>query len=274
VRHIELLEFGFPGRPAFDTAFSRALLDRVASGAAPETFRLYRPDDVLAFSGVDAAGPGFAAAVAAARARGFAPALRLAGGRAAVFHTETLAFAWTIPAPESRDGIHARFAEAAELIAAALRRLGVDARIGKVPGEYCPGEWSVNARGVRKLMGVGQRVIRGAAHVGGVIVVQGSDRVRAVLEPVYGAMGVAWDPASAGAVEDEVGAATRADAANALLAELRARYEIAVSDDAAIEASIAAAAPIETRFAIGASTPLETTGSPRAAGDKIAIERG
>jgi len=254
VRRIELLEFGFPGRPAFDAAFSRALLDRVASGAAPETFRLYRPDDVLAFSAVDAAGDGFEAAVAAARAAGFAPALRLAGGRAAVFHTETLAFAWTIPAPESRDGIHARFAEVAELIAAALRRLGVDARIGEVPGEYCPGAWSVNARGARKLMGVGQRVIRGAAHVGGVIVVRDAARVRAALEPVYAAMGVAWEPDTAGAVEDEVRAATREAVAHALLAELRARFDVAASDGRATDAAIAAAGPIEARFAIASTT--------------------
>jgi hypothetical protein len=26
---------------------------------------------------------------------------------------------------------------------------------GEVPGAYCPGDWSVNARGERKLMGVG-----------------------------------------------------------------------------------------------------------------------
>lgn len=251
MRRVQLLELGFPGRPAFDTAFSRALLDQVASAAAAETFRLYRPDDVLAFSGVDAAGPGFAAAVAAARDAGFAPALRLAGGRAAVFHTETLAFAWTIPTAESRDGIHARFAETSELIAAALRRLGVDARIGEVPGEYCPGEFSVNARGARKLMGVGQRVIRGAAHVGGVIVAEGSERVRAVLEPVYAAMGVDWDPATTGSVADEVAGANCDAVAGALLDELRSRFEIVPAANAdAFDAAIAAAAAIESRFAI------------------------
>jgi lipoate-protein ligase A len=227
------------------------MLDQVASGAATETFRLYRPDDVLAFSGIDASGPGFDAAVAAARAAGFAPALRLAGGRAAVFHTETLAFAWTIPTVESREGIHARFAETSELIAAALNRLGVDARIGEVAGEYCPGEYSVNARGARKLMGVGQRVIRGAAHVGGVLVAQGGQRVRAVLEPVYAAMGVDWNPATTGSVEDEVDGATCDVVADALLDELRSRFEIVTTGAAeAVDAAMAAAVPIESRFAI------------------------
>ena len=247
---MQWLDFGFPGRPAFDTAYSRALLDLVAAGAAPETFRLYQPDDVLAFSSVDAASAGFAEAVSAARAVGFASVLRLAGGRAAVFHRETLAFAWTIPAPESRDGIHARFEQISAVVAAALRRLGVDARIGEVPGEYCPGAYSVNARGVRKLMGVGQRVIRGAAHVGGVIVVRDSNRVRAVLQPVYAAMRVTWDPSTTGSVEDERGDATRDEVAAALLAELRARFAIEAGDGFPLDAALARATALEARFAI------------------------
>ena len=59
-----------------------------------------------------------------------------------------------------------------------FRRLGVDARVGEIPGEYCPGAYSVNARGVKKLMGVGQRLVPSAAHVGGVVVVNGANRVQ------------------------------------------------------------------------------------------------
>ena len=247
---MQLLDFGFAGRAAFDAAYSRALLDLVATGAAPETFRLYQPDDVLAFSSVDAASAGFAKAVAAAHATGFEPALRLAGGRAAVFHRETLAFAWTIPAAESRDGIHARFEQISEIVVAALRRLGVDARIGEVPGEYCPGEYSVNARGARKLMGVGQRVIRGAAHVGGVIVVRDSDRVSKALGPVYDAMQLEWDPETAGSVEDELGVATRDEVAAALLVELRSRIAIEAGNGFPLDAAFARATTLEARFMI------------------------
>jgi lipoate-protein ligase A len=249
-RGVHWIETRFPGRPALDTAFSRTLLDRVAAGEAPETFRLYRPDDVVAFSGVDANQPGFGAAVAAARRAGFEAALRLAGGRAAVFHRDTLAFAWTIPAPASRDGIAARFDEIAAIVAAALARLGVDARVGEVAGEYCPGDHSVNARGAKKLMGVGQRVIRGAAHVGGVIVVAGADRVRAALEPVYAAMGFAWDPATTGSVADEIGATSLDAVAAALRAELAARFELADGAAVPVEAAIARAASLEARFRV------------------------
>ena len=229
-RRVKLLQGSFPGRPAFDTAFSRALLHRAAAGDGPETFRLYRPDEVVAFSVLDRTRPGFRRAVAAAAERGCASVLRLAGGRAALFHAETLAFSWTVPDARARDRIHARFDAVAGLVAAALGRLGVDARIGEVPGEYCPGAHSVNAGGRVKLMGVGQRVVRGAAHVGGVIVVGRSRRVREILSPVYRALELEWDPATAGSVEDEVGPIPCREVADALLAELRRDHELEAAD--------------------------------------------
>lgn len=208
-----------PGDPAFDTAVSRALLARAAAGGG-EGLRLHRPDDVVAFSPLDGTRPGYGAAVAAARAAGFDAVRRLAGGRAAVFHTETLAFAWCIPCEEPRAGIRERFDAVADLAVRALRRLGVDARVGPVPGEYCPGDHSVNAGGRTKLMGVGQRLVRGAAHVGGVFVVRDSAKVRDVLVPVYDALDLEWDPASVGSLEDEIGPVTRDALVEALLAEL------------------------------------------------------
>jgi octanoyl-[GcvH]:protein N-octanoyltransferase len=219
-------EESFPERPAFDTAVSRALLLAVGEGRSPAALRLYDPGDVVAFSLLDRVQPGFREAVAAARAHGFDAVLRLAGGRAAVFTRETLGFAWCVPDPEPRATIAARFDEIAAAVAAALHRFGVDARVGAVPGEYCPGDHSVNARGKVKLMGVGQRIVKGAAHVGGVIVLGGSARIRGVLAPVYEAMGFAWDPATVGSLEDELGGVVpRARVIEALLAELAKEHE-------------------------------------------------
>jgi octanoyl-[GcvH]:protein N-octanoyltransferase len=183
---------------------SRATLELVSGGDLPETLRLHRPGAMVAFGPRDLVEPGAPAAVAAATARGFAAVERLAGGRAAVFHEGTVALSWAIPDATPREGIRARFELLAEIVADSLRSLGVDARVGEVPGEYCPGEHSVNARGERKLMGVGQRVVVRAAHVGGVVVVSGADRVRDVLAPVYSALEMSWDPATVGSVEDEV----------------------------------------------------------------------
>lgn len=225
-RPLRVLREGFPSPPERDTAVSHALLRRVAAGAEPETLRLHRPGAVVAFGPKDRLAPGFAEAVAHARSLGFGAVLRLAGGRAAVFHEGTLAFSWAVPDPEPRARTQERFEEIAGLLADALRSLGVDARVGEVPGEYCPGEHSVNARGKRKLAGLGQRLVAGGAHVGGVVVVRGGDRVRDVLVPVYRALGLEWDPATVGSVEDEVPGVTEEEVARAILEHLALRYEL------------------------------------------------
>jgi lipoate-protein ligase A len=223
---LEVNEVAFPGRAAFDAALSRAVLREVAQGRRGETLRLYGPDDVVAFSTTDLRRAGFDRAVRAARAVGFDAALRLAGGSAAVFHRGALAFAWCTPETDERSGIRERFARVAGWVARALGRLGVDARIGEVPGAYCPGDFSVNACGRRKLMGVGQRIVRGASHTGGVIVVSGSARVRAALVPVYAALGLEYDPDTTGAIEDEIGAVTVEEVRAALLDEIAAEREV------------------------------------------------
>ena len=199
-----LIRQAFPDRPALGTAVSHAILLRVAAGELPPTVRLHRPGRILAFGRMDRLAAGYPRAIRAARTAGFEPVERLAGGRAAVYHEGTLALSQAVPdeRPTARTG--ARFEALAGALAEALRSLGVDARVGEVPGEYCPGAWSVNAGGRTKLAGIGQRIVRGGAHLGAVIVVSGADRVRDVLLPVYEALGLDWDPATAGAVEAEV----------------------------------------------------------------------
>ena len=223
---LRVVRQAFPDRPAFGTAVSRAILNRVGIGELPATLRLHRPGPTLAFSRQDRASQGFTRAVGAAREAGFEPVLRLAGGRAAVFHERTLACSWAVPDSRPEAGTTERFRELAELLAAALGGLGVDARVGEIPGEYCPGAWSVNAGGRTKLVGIGQRLIAGAAHRGAVVVVGGSERIRRVLVPVYEALGLAWDPATAGSVEDEIGEVGLAAAEDAILSALSEHHEL------------------------------------------------
>jgi octanoyl-[GcvH]:protein N-octanoyltransferase len=223
---VRLVESHCAGEPVLDTALSRALLQRVSEGRHPEVLRLHRTDDVMAFSVLDRTRPGFHRAVAAARASGFTPVLRLAGGRAAAFHDATLAFGWSRPVTELHAGIHERFREVADVLRTALRSLGADARIGEVPGEYCPGEYSINAGGRVKLAGIGQRVIRGAAHVGGVVVVDGTGRMREAIEPVYRALDYPFEPASVGSLQDEVGKCSLEDAADAIRRALSRLLEL------------------------------------------------
>lgn len=226
LRPLRLVRDGFPDRPAYDTAVSRALMLRVAAGEEPETFRLHRPGMTLAFGRQDVRQPGYQEAVSVAGATGFAAVQRLAGGRAAVFHRDTLAFSHAVADPAPRRGIHERFSATSHLMRAALRRLGVDAHVGEVAGEYCAGAYSVNARGSHKIVGVGQRLVPGAAHVGGVVVTAGSERVRHVLVPVYSALQIPWQPDTVGSVEDEIGPISADDVAEAIIDGLSVRFDL------------------------------------------------
>lgn len=203
-----------------DTGISRALLLRASAGEIAETFRLYVPGREVAFGKRDTIAPGYRAAVSAARSAGYEAVERLAGGRAAVFHAGTLAFSWTVTDKNPRRGITDRFETIAGVMQHALRRLGIDAGIGEIPGEYCAGAYTVHADGRTKLMGVGQRLIRNAAHIGGVVVVSGSSDVRNVLIPVYQALELAWDPSTVGAVQDSAPGASLEQTTEAILAEL------------------------------------------------------
>ena len=216
-----------PGGPAVDTAVSRLLLDEVAHGTRSECLRLWRPDAALAFSAIDRTRPGFTEAAALARVRGFEPFLRLAGGHAAAYAPSMLAFAWSRATPDARGGIEARFADISQRVVAALVELGCDARVGEVPGEFCPGHYSVNARGRVKLMGVGQRVVRGAAHVGGVLQVCDAPAVRDVLARVYAALDLDLAPASFGSVEGECGERKLGSVGDALLEQFERDHALA-----------------------------------------------
>jgi octanoyl-[GcvH]:protein N-octanoyltransferase len=208
------------GAGSIATGMSHAIAFAVGTGEMPETLRVDAASDVVAFGRRDVITPGYRHAVAAAVARGFEAVERLAGGRAAAFHTGTLAFSWAIPAVDPRAGVQDRFERVSELMATVFRKLGADARVGEVPGEYCPGSHSVNIGGTQKVMGVGQRLVRGAAHIGGVVVVNDAERIRDVLVPVYEALDLAWDPNTAGALDDTVPGVGVEDVRRAILEEV------------------------------------------------------
>lgn len=225
---VDLVEGRAGEDPALDLALAPALLARVAAGVRPGLVRAYRPWPTVAFGRRDSFLPGFEQATAAAGRHGFAPVIRSAGGRAAAYHQDCLVIEEIISAADATSGIQDRFAGEAESQAQALRGLGVDARVGAVPGEYCPGEFSVNARGQRKLIGAAQRIIRGAWLFSSVVVVDGSAGLAAVLEDVYAALALDWNPASVGAIADErAGAVTVGEIQDALLSALAARYRLA-----------------------------------------------
>ncbi|HLM08986.1 MAG TPA: hypothetical protein VK307_04705 [Thermoleophilaceae bacterium] len=223
---LRLLRDSFADDPALDAAVSRALMFRVAARELPETLRIARPGTTVAFAKRDAVAPGYAAAVRAAREHGFEATLRLAGGRAAIFDDGTMEIGHAVPDHEPRAGIHERFERTAERLARALAALGVDARVGEVAGEYCPGRYSVNARGAVKLAGIGQRVVSGGSHTGVVLVIEGEDRINSVLDPVYAALGLDWQPAATGSVRTEAPSATWDRVGAALVTEYAREYDL------------------------------------------------
>lgn len=201
VRTIRLVRDGFPDRMALDTAVSRVLLTDASRGEHTETLRLTVPGSSVGFGKHDAVTAGFPAAVAAARDAGFEPFIRLAGGRAAVFHRQSVAISWVMPDTDPVVGIRARFSAVAGVLVEAFASLGIDAGIGPVPGEYCPGDFSIHV-GNAKVAGIGQRLTRSAAHIGGVVVTGDGDAIRRALIPVYEALQLDWDPSTAGALSD------------------------------------------------------------------------
>ncbi len=222
---------------AGDLDFAIELLQKVKTGLAGPTLRLYRPAPTVAFGQRDAKLPGFAAAAQACRALGFEPLVRKAGGRAAAYHEGTLVVDHLEPSTDAIAGAKGRFSFFGELLAEALRNAGVDAAVGEIPGEYCPGEFSVHGRNPDfpehriKLIGTAQRVVSGGWLFSSVIVVENSAPIRAVLEASYAALGLDWDPATAGAVNDLVPHLNVA-AIEASVLETYARYATLTSADA------------------------------------------
>lgn len=226
MNQVTLIDERFPEPEAMDVAVSHSILSAVSEGEIGATFRLYVPGPVLAFGLADRVAEGYRFAVRAAEAHGFSAVERLAGGRAAVFHEQTLAFAWTIPEPEPKTRIQERFETISGIMVDAFNSLGVDARIGQLPAEYCPGEWSVNAGGRVKVMGVGQRLVKGAAHVGGVVVVDDGHRIRDVLIPTYRALRLDWDPRTAGSLADRSPGLTTDHVAKAIIDSFSERFTL------------------------------------------------
>jgi lipoate-protein ligase A len=255
-----------PGGAATQLALSQAVLDRVADGArsgavgsawVPVAARLYVPGPTVAFGRLDTFQPGFDAAVAVAREHGFEPVVRGPGGRAAAYHEGSLVVELAAADADPRAAIGARYAAMADLVVEALRGLGVPAETGELPGEYCPGRYSVLAGGV-KLGGIAQRVVAGASLTGIAIVVEAGARVRAVLEDVSRALEYEFDPATAGAVADVAPGMTTAGVEAAIVHALEDRYAVTITQPDPVLLTAAVARQPEHEPVARARTPRPT----------------
>jgi|GEM_PF-299031 len=193
-----------------DRAVTEGIRERVATDREPAV-RVWRPPRQVAFGRRDASEPGYDRARRAASERGFVPVEREVGGRAVAYTGSTVAFARVTPVSDARGGIQARYDAATADLRAALDALGVDAREGEPPESFCPGSHSLQVHGAgseggpRKLAGLAQRVRSRVASVAGVLVVRDHRAIGAVLDPIYDALGVPFDPASVGSVARAAG---------------------------------------------------------------------
>lgn len=202
------------GDPAADLDRGIELLREVAQGKRGPLLRIYRPAPTLAFGQRDTRAPGYEAAAQAGRDAGFAPLIRKAGGRAMAYHPGSWVIDHIQPEKDAMLTHQHRFEHFANLFVEVFARLGVTAAVGELPGEYCPGEYSVHGnatgqgrfgRGRKvKLVGTAQRVVQGAWLFSSAVILEDTDPIAAVTESVYEAMGLELDPNTIGSVQDLV----------------------------------------------------------------------
>jgi len=191
-------------------------LTALRAGVGMGWLRIRRPTPTAAFSRRDALTPGYGQAVEVARQHGFLPLVRPVGGRLAVHHDGAVVIDVLGRHEDPGRDLQGRFRVFGAAVVSAMRTLGVDARVGRVPDEYCPGDHSVNARGRVKLAGTAQRLTRGSYWLSAVVMVSDADPVRVVLSETYPLLGLPFDPATFGAVGDEVPGFTDDDVAAVL----------------------------------------------------------
>ncbi|SEW21190.1 lipoyl protein ligase domain-containing protein [Natrinema salifodinae] len=207
-----------------DRDVSRRLLSVAADG--DPAVRVWTPHRQVAFGRRDARREGYDRAREFARERGFPPVERDVGGRAVAYDgTTTLAFARAEPVADLRTGTTDRYERATAALERALRTLGLEPVRGEPDDSFCPGTHSLSvavartepkasADGAgddetgaprRKLVGIAQRVRSDAALTAGIALVANREELADVLDEVYGALDVPFDPSSVGTVADAGG---------------------------------------------------------------------
>ena len=207
--------------PEVGFGLQQAILEDVAAGERGPTALAWTSSRYVGATRPEARLPGFLEAARAAKSLGFPVLVRNSGGGAVAANEGSVSFSLTFPVEDLRHGLYERYAEGVDLVAAALRRLGVEAEGGEVDGEFCPGAHSVRSGGPGgvKHAGLAQRVTRRAARLEALILVTQTGELVPVLQRFYGALSLPFRPGSVGDLP-----ATVPQVIEALSAEIRERY--------------------------------------------------
>jgi octanoyl-[GcvH]:protein N-octanoyltransferase len=221
VESVEILLPGPIDDPEVGFGLQQAVLEEVAAGERGPTALIWTSSRYVGATRQETRLPTFAAATQAASGLGFRVLVRNSGGGAVAANRGSLSFSLTFPVEDLRHGLYERYQDGLDLIASALRRVGVEAERGEVEGEFCPGAYSVRSGGPKgvKHAGLAQRVTRRAARLEALVLVSETDEVRTVLERFYGLLGLPFRPGSVEDLPADVPAVIRA-----LSDEVRARH--------------------------------------------------
>lgn len=218
---MEVLVAGPFETPEDGFGLQQAILEEVAAGERGPTALMWSSSRYVGATRQETRLPGFGGATEAVSELGFPVLVRNSGGGAVAANRGSLSFSLTSPVEDLRHGLYERYAEGVDLVAAALRRLGVEAEAGEVEGEFCPGAYSVRSGGPRgvKHAGLAQRVTRRAARLEALILATETDEVTAALARFYNALGLPFRPSSIGDLPTDVPGAV-----HALSEEVRKRF--------------------------------------------------
>jgi octanoyl-[GcvH]:protein N-octanoyltransferase len=219
-------------RSSITELLTPAVLLRARPTAVAESVHVYTArNPTVAFSARDLRSPGIAAATQIARAAGFACAVRSPGGRMVAYDSGAVIIDHVTHVAGQGTTSAASFAENATNHVRVLRSLGdIDARVGEVESEYCPGEFSINVAGTAKVLGSAQRIAAGAALFSTVVQVEMSESVRQVLIAVSAALGYPLRTTSIAGLTDFAAGLTSSQVADALRADYRERLALVDGD--------------------------------------------
>ena len=218
-------KFSIDTFPALDIAVSRLLLDKVNSNEYSSLLRLYEGHTQVAFGPSDMRKPGYQLAVEEAKKKQFAVVNRLTGGHAVTFHNGILAFAWMFHDQQARSKMHYYFKFVSSILQDALGSLGFFCSIGELPGEYCPGQYSIGIENKIKIAGIAQRIVANAVYVGGFIAVSNAGLIKDILVPVYKHLDIDWDPNTVGSLENYKSDIKKNDVVEAIKDKLSSHYK-------------------------------------------------
>jgi octanoyl-[GcvH]:protein N-octanoyltransferase len=197
---VEILVAEQLGNPEEGFGLQQVVLEEVASAARGPTALVWTSTRYVGVTRSEMRLPGFEAAAKTAENLGFVVLARNSGGGAVAANEGSISFSLTFPVEELHHGLFERYAEGVDLLAVALRRVGVEAEGGEVEGEFCPGAHSVRSGGPQgvKHAGLAQRVTRRAARLEALILVSRTVELVPVLSGFYGALGLHFRPESVG----------------------------------------------------------------------------